>query len=58
MVFPLQVSAGEPDPLGDQEVFLRPGGAAAPVSRPRASLIVSISLSRKLSGVNHTEAVC
>ena len=50
-----QISAGEPDPLGDQEVFLRPGRAAAPVSRPRVSLIVSKSPSCKLSRVNHTE---
>lgn len=50
-----QISAGEPDPLSDQEVFLWPGRSAAPVSRPRVSLIVSKSPSCKLSRVNHTE---
>lgn len=50
-----QISAGEPDPLGDQEVFLWPGRAAAPVSWPRVSQIVSKSPSCKLSRVNHTE---
>lgn len=48
-----KVSAGEPDPLCDQEVFLRPGRVAAPVSRPRVSLIVSKSQSCKLSRMNH-----
>lgn len=50
-----QISAREPDPLGDQEVFLGPGRAAAPVSPPRVSLIVSKGLCCKPSRVNHTE---
>lgn len=50
-----QISAREPDPLSDQEVFLWPGCVAAPVSSPRVSLIVSKSLSCKLIRVNHTE---
>lgn len=50
-----QISAGEPDPLSDQEVFLWSGRAAAPVSWPHVSLIVSKSPSRKLSRVNHTK---
>lgn len=55
MSFFPQISAGEPDPLGHQKVFLWPGRAAAPVSWLCVSLIVSKSPSCKLSRVNHTE---
>lgn len=45
-----QVPAGEPDPLRDQKVFLRPGHAAAPVSH--VSLFVFRGRSCKLSRRN------